>query len=307
MTTPISYMKLIMSVGMVVFVAALVVGGTGAFFSDTETSTGNTFTAGAIDLTVDSEAHYNGSICLPNTNTDDPDDYTWQGGNEYPVGLPCTGTWAATDLGAETFFSYADVKPGDEGENTISLHVNNNPAWACIDVVLTKNDDVSSTEPELDELGEVAEDAGNAFDGELAQNMKFAAWLDQGATAGWQGKGQDAGEGDNIWQGEVAEPLLFSNQSGPASDVLGGKSYPLAMPGLNGSTPIAPNQTNYIGLAWCAGTQTVDIGTDTITCNGAGMGNIAQTDMMEASISFRVEQSRNNDSFTCVLPTGPGA
>ena len=46
-----------------VFIAgsgAVIAGGmTGAFFSDTETSTGNIFTAGAIDLLVDKENYFN--------------------------------------------------------------------------------------------------------------------------------------------------------------------------------------------------------------------------------------------------------
>jgi predicted ribosomally synthesized peptide with SipW-like signal peptide len=297
--------KIVTSVGMIVFVAAIVAGGTGAFFSDTETSTGNVFTAGALDLTVDSEAHYNGLICVEDTNPQTPiGTGTWQvpvggqqvGPSHYPQpGTPCVGTWTATDLGAQTFFNYTDVKPGDEGENTISLHINNNPAWACVDVDVTKNDDVSSNEPELS-AGD-SPNSASPFDGELAQNIKFAAWLDQGNTLGWQGKGQDVGEGDNVWQGPTAEPLLFSNQSGPASDVLSGKSYTLAAPNVNGGVPMAPNQTNYIGLAWCAGTQAI-VGSD-ITCDGSTLGNIVQTDSMEANIAFRVEQSRNNPNFTC--------
>lgn len=75
--------RLMMSLGMLVFVGAVVVGGTGAFFSDTETSTGNVFTAGAIDLTVDSEAHYNGSMCQVDVNDYDGDqddtEYLWLG------------------------------------------------------------------------------------------------------------------------------------------------------------------------------------------------------------------------------------
>ncbi len=303
---------IITSLGMIVFVAAIVAGGTGAFFSDTETSTGNVFTAGAIDLTVDSEAHYNGSVCTLgdwDENPETPVTGKWVGGNEYPVGLPCSGTWEATNLGAQTFFSYADVKPGDEGENTISLHVDNNPAWACVDVTLVENDDVSSTEPEL-EAGDVA-NTPSLLDGELAQNMKFAAWLDQGNTPGWQNSddnndNNDVGEGDNIWQGGSVEPLLFSNQSGPASDVLGGKSYALA-DSTTGTGPMQPLVTNYIGLAWCAGTQTV--GANTISCDGVGMGNAAQTDSMKANIAFRVEQHRNNENFRCtpreVVPVTP--
>ncbi|HBB53974.1 TPA: hypothetical protein DCZ79_00530, partial [Candidatus Nomurabacteria bacterium] len=41
--------KIIVSLSVVAAVAAITVGATTAFFSDTETSTGNTFTAGAID------------------------------------------------------------------------------------------------------------------------------------------------------------------------------------------------------------------------------------------------------------------
>ena len=47
--------KILLSLGTIVIVGALVLGATGAFFSDTETSVGNTFTAGAIDFKVDSE------------------------------------------------------------------------------------------------------------------------------------------------------------------------------------------------------------------------------------------------------------
>ena len=58
-------MKKIISSGvMLVAVLAVLVGGTGAFFSDTETSAGNVFTAGAVDLTVDhTRQTYNGVDC----------------------------------------------------------------------------------------------------------------------------------------------------------------------------------------------------------------------------------------------------
>ncbi len=199
------------------------------------------------------------------------------------AGTPCSSTWVAKDLGAETFFNFNDVKPGDEGENTISLHVDNNDAWACVDVSLTKNDDVTTVSPELS-VGDTP-NSGSLFDGELAQNINFFAWAD---------------DGDNIW--ETGEPQLFSNTFGPASDVLDGESYALATP-LTGALP--GGSTRYIGLAWCAGTMTVTTGPNTITCSGSGMGNIAQTDSMTASIAFRVEQARNNPNFTCGdIPAG---
>jgi predicted ribosomally synthesized peptide with SipW-like signal peptide len=45
--------KILMSVAVIGFVGALAAGATSAYFSDTETSTGNTFTAGTLDLNID--------------------------------------------------------------------------------------------------------------------------------------------------------------------------------------------------------------------------------------------------------------
>ncbi|MBI5139500.1 hypothetical protein HZA26_02735 [Candidatus Nomurabacteria bacterium] len=306
--------KILMSLGAIVFVAALVATATGAFFSDSETSTGNTFTAGAIDLKVDSVQHYNGLVCVsdgeiyvwapeenvtldvnnqPVLGAHDFDAYNLAHPGGYPVaGSSCDGTWTLTDLtnSLHKFWNFTDVKPGDEGENTISLHIDNNPAWACVDVNLTANDDVTCNDPENDAEGPAV--CNNSvpsatFDGELAQNLKFAAWAD---------------DGDNVW--ETGEPLLFSNQSGPASDVLGGKTYALA-DSVTGPGPLPGGSTSYIGLAWCAGTQTVDTGANTISCDGAGMGNDTQTDSMTADVAFRVEQHRNNPNFLCTPRTAP--
>ena len=286
-----------MSLGVVVFVAALSWGATGAFFSDSETSTGNTFTAGAIDLTVDSQQHYNRMVCTLVGET-----YTWQpevgftpGVGHYPAtGTACDGSWTMTNLGPQhKFFNFADVKPGDEGENTISLHIDSNPAWACADVSLTKNDDVSTVDPETD-AGDVAEDLNNNFDGELAQNLWFVAWPDVASTSGGV-------IGDNIWQGQALEPLYFA--PGPAFNVLNGTTT-LALADsstLNG--PLPGGATTYVGLAWCAGTMTV-VG-NTLVCDGATMGNIAQTDSMVGNVTVRVEQHRNNPNFLCRPQTGP--
>ena len=288
--------KIITSIGMIVFAGALVVGATGAFFTDTETSTGNVFTAGAIDLKVDSTQHYNNAVCQLNELTATTTDYSWhlEAGqqaavSQYPViGTVCDGTWELTDLGpSHKFFNFGDVKPGDSGEDTISLHIDSNPAWVCADVVVTSNDDVSTVDPELD-----AGDATNTpstFDGELAQNLEFTAWLDNASTSG-------AVPGDNIHQsGEV---LYFA--PGPASSVLATTTLTLADGGTG--NPLPGGTTSYIGLAWCAGDMTASTTGGVPGCNGATMGNIAQTDSMTANIILRVEQSRNNAAFRCVVP-----
>jgi Ca-activated chloride channel homolog len=281
--------KIITSVGMIVFAGALIAGATGAFFNDTETSTGNVFTAGAIDLKVDSTQHYNNAICV---------DGLWQleaGASstidQYPViGSACDGSWSLTDLGPlNKFFNFGDVKPGDRGENTVSLHIENNPAWACVDLVTTSNNENTVNEPEL-EAGDVA----SSTTGELAQNINFQTWLDQGATPGFQNGNStttiDQGEGDNIWQ--EGEPALTG---GALSDIVGTTTITLADGGFG--TPISPNVTNYIGMFWCAGTVTGGAGN--IGCDGASMSNIAQTDSATANVIFRVEQARNNSSFRC--------
>ncbi|MBP7061187.1 MAG: SipW-dependent-type signal peptide-containing protein, partial [Candidatus Moranbacteria bacterium] len=59
--------KIVMSLSVIAAVAAIAVGGTMALFSDTETSNGNIFTAGSIDLKVDhTKATYDGQPCVGN-------------------------------------------------------------------------------------------------------------------------------------------------------------------------------------------------------------------------------------------------
>jgi len=47
--------KILVSLSVIAAVAAIAIGGTVAYFSDTETSTGNTFTAGTIDISIDGQ------------------------------------------------------------------------------------------------------------------------------------------------------------------------------------------------------------------------------------------------------------
>lgn len=291
-----------MSLGLVVFVGAVVVGGTGAFFNDTESSTGNVFTAGAIDLRIDSEQHYNGNICVDVNDDPEIEDYQWVGKSEYPEpGTSCDGSWELADLvpGVHHFFNFADVKPGDEGENTISIHLDTNPAWMCVDIATVSNDDVDCTEPEIDDDANcdplVDLPDADEFDGDLAQELNFFAWLDDGSIDGFQGQDEDQEEGDNIWQeGEIP---LFSNDIGPISDTIGGVTYALA-DSSTGNGPIPAGSTQYIGLTWCAGDLTI-VGPGDLDCDGSFMDNAAQTDEVIADLTFRVEQARNNPDFLC--------
>ena len=280
------FKKIALSVGMIVFVGAAAAGATGAFFSDNETSTGNTFTAGAIDLKVDSQSHYNHMVCVlgnaSSTSTWQPEAGFVPGPNQYPAkGTPCDGTWTLTDLGpTNKFFNFGDVKPGDQGEDTISLHIDNNPAWACAYIKTTANDENTLTQPEIN-AGDVSSTTG-----ELAQNINFFTWLDNASTSG-------AVVGDNIWQaGETVlqQPVSLSATIGATTTLT------LADGGTGGA--LAGGSTSYIGLGWCAGTLVIGA-PGTWSCNGATMGNQAQTDSATADITFHVEQERNNPNFRC--------
>ena len=94
--------KILLSLAAIVFVGAAAAGATGAFFSDVETSTGNTFTAGALDLKVDSQSHYDGLVCVDN------DGYRWvaESTTTAParpelIGQRCDGSALADDYAAE--------------------------------------------------------------------------------------------------------------------------------------------------------------------------------------------------------------
>ena len=235
--------KIIMSLVTVSALAIVGIAATGAFFSDEEKSTGNTFQAGAIDLQVDYEGYYNKAVDRQ----------------------PNAGSWTLKDLtSAEKFFDFSDVKPGDYGEGTISLHVTSNPYWACVNITPTLNDDVTTPEPEL-AAGDVV-NTDSIFDGELAQNMQFKIWAD---------------DGDNIWQD--GEPVLTQG-TGPITP----RSWAIA-DSVTGGVPLNPNQTYYLGVSWTLPNT---------------VGNIVQTDKYMADISFYVEQSRNNDGFKCPIIDG---
>ena len=259
---------------MLAVVGMLSIGATSAIFSDDETSTGNTFTAGAVDLTIDNESYYNGEVnegtsWLQPANLDD---------GEGPSGE-----------GAYLFFDFDDVKPGDYGEDTISLHVNDNDSWLCVDVTLTSDDDNGLTEPE-EEDGDTTDGVG---EGELADAIDFMWWAD---------------DGDNVYESD--ETLLPAGPLGNL-DVDQTVSVALADSTTNiwdGEGPLEGGSVRYIGKAWCLGEMVatpVEAGDNDplvdpgFTCDGAPVNNVTQTDSMSADIVFHAEQARHNDDFEC--------
>lgn len=286
--------KLLASVLTLSVIVGAVAYSTGAFFSDTETSNDNTFTAGGLDLKIDSQQHYNGMVCVP--DTENQGQYIWKAeqGNTTPVeqqfpvaGTSCFGTWELTDLVDHKFFNFSDVKPGDMGENTISLHVANNDAWACVDITNVENLENGVVDPEQPDT----EDSG-----ELAQNMNFFFWVDNGDNV-YEPTGDDEGQ-----------PQLFGGQVVSGNGLLSGDLHFALADSTTSNGPILggdlgdPQFTHYIGAAWCVGD--LQVANDgTMTCDGGPVENNVQTDSLLTDISFRIEQARNNPQFRCDAPT----
>jgi predicted ribosomally synthesized peptide with SipW-like signal peptide len=281
----------LLSIGAVTIVAVMA---TSAFFNDKETSTGNVLVAGALDLKIDNTCYYNGLACVPALGPDDQElGYSVWSSNPRagdPNGEKCSCTWESKDLEeGDVFFDLHDLKPGDWEEDTISIDVDN-PSWLCADIRQTRDADNSCTEPEQDdEAGLCVDPDGN---GELAENLQFVFWED---------------DGDNVYECRDRQNCEKILTKGPASDVLGSKTWALADSSTDNG-PIGPD-TYYIGKFFCFGEigfspKPLGDGSPLVrgsgfTCNGKPLDNKSQTDSLEGDITFYAEQARHNEKFLC--------
>jgi len=181
--------------------------------------------------------------------------------------------WNETNLDDQTFFNFTDVKPGDFGRNVISMHVYDNDAWSCFVIGDISNDENQVNDSEI----EAGDDLG--LEGELGDYIEVFIWDDK--------------DKDGLYDINESENSL----AGPDSffDV----THVISLHDSNTDNGVlSATTTEYIGLAWCAGTLTVD-GEGLMNCDGSSMGDIAQTDILTASLTAYVEQVRNNNGFLC--------
>lgn len=167
--------KLFMSVGMLVFAAAVVAGGTGAFFTDTETSAGNTFAAGSVDVSVGQFGHnYTGGGVAP----DQPTFTTFENG---------------------TRFTLSDLKPLDTGEITFAAENNANPAYVCTTVEASGNAENDRLDPEVDagdntpNIGELQDFLSFKYGTETGTLSEIAGMMYFGSGNGVETNGTEAG------------------------------------------------------------------------------------------------------------------
>ena len=179
--------------------------GTSAFFSDEEEFVDNTLVAGELDLLVDWQQTYDfgdgntfvnahpdhdgdgeQSIAADNdagqlkySDFPDADDEDSNGANipvlncdnVPPVSEAEFGTDPVTGNELETLVQFTDVKPGDAGEVTFSLHLCDNPGYLWMQAGNVSESGGVSTEPEIDV------DPDNLPD--LADSIQATLWYDE--------------------------------------------------------------------------------------------------------------------------------
>ncbi|RLM67330.1 VWA domain-containing protein [Halorubrum sp. Atlit-8R] len=173
--------------------------GTTAYFNDTESFEGNTLTAGELDLKLDYKSTYlGGPGRLSDVQAMGYPDAEDLGDGRYLLGqAPTPGdmeAWEDLVQGegrafdfcspeADQFlingdeipvFTLDDVKPGDSGEVTISVHICDNPAFLYLAGELTENAENGQSEPEMEQEGEDTDGIG-----ELADAIEVCVWYDE--------------------------------------------------------------------------------------------------------------------------------
>ena len=237
-----------MSSFVILAVAAIAGYATISYFSDTETSTGNTFTAGSLDLIVDID-----------------------GRDENPLDGP--------------IFDLPDMKPGDKGEVTLSLKVDDNPACGFVNVNITQDIDNDCTEPEDDVEGAGENDCDTP--GELNDEVQFIIFSDPDCDNVYE-VGDNGNGSQVLTQGTLTEDRSYAIGDLPAMDV---------------NQP--HNNAKCYGIAYCFGTPsmgTPDVnGAVEMLCDGSANTNITQTDSFEGELIIRAEQKRNQYDAGCPL------
>jgi len=176
--------------------------GTSAFFSDEEEFADNTLQAGTLDLKLDYKATYLGGpgrldavrgMGYPEAEElledeestgryllaqapSPADMQEWEDlvqGEQFDFCSPEADQYLANGDGIP-MFTLSDVKPGDSGEVTVSIHICDNPGYLRMVGELTGNDENEQTEPEVDAEGEDIDGIG-----ELADAIEVCVWYDE--------------------------------------------------------------------------------------------------------------------------------
>jgi len=205
--------------------------GTSAYFSDRESFTGNSLTAGTLDLKLDYKATYLGgpgrldavkAMGYPDAEDlgdgrylldqapSPADMQAWEDlvtGEQFDFCSPEADEFLVNGDGIPVF-TLEDVKPGDSGEVTISLHICDNPGYLKLIGDLTGNAENGQTEPETDDEGVDGDGIG-----ELADAIEVCVWYDEDCDNVYEPTGTG--------QQQELEVALVSDVSGSMSQEIG--------------------------------------------------------------------------------------
>ncbi len=207
--------RLLASVTTLGALGVAVTAATSSFFSDSETSSGNTFAAGSIDLKL--------------------------GGNfssQFNGPSPSPAVFALADQNGTTFFNFTDLKPGDVGGGWFDMQVSSNPSWACMKTTLTGTPENVLIDPENPWDTTSASDSG-----ELQNHLSFALWNDVDGDGVYEpGVG-----GEGTATGPYTVASLAALGYTPIADSTG--TGPLAL----SSVPLTPETPYHLGWQYCFG------------------------------------------------------
>ena len=235
----LSRRKVLFGVGAVGLASAGAGVGTSAFYSDREEFRDNEVVAGELDLLVDWQQTYtaNGQTAFVNAHPDHDQDgeqsiqlpdgsvrrYTDDAGlegdddngrnvdvldcdNIPPLSDAFYGTDPTTGAPQEALIELGDVKPGDEGEVTFSLHLCDNPGY-----VWMQADGVAENEG-LNTDSEAAVDETEAAD--LASNVEVELWYDEDCD----NVRDEAEPADIVLTLDFSGSMLYDQYGGVVSD-----------------------------------------------------------------------------------------
>lgn len=257
--------KILVSLITVGIVGGLAFGATRAFFSDKETSTGNTFEAGNIDLQV--------------ANSSVVSDGVVSGGVDFGL---------ADNTGV--MFDFSNIMPGDYGVNVISLNSVGNDAWMCGSMGY---EDVENgrTDTEV-ALGD------NPTDGELGNYLQLFWWADDNDNGIYDNSEQVMYGGPHTLAEYFSNPLDSNGRLPLTIADSQWDSFLNSSPG----TAIPADTVKNIGVGWCLGTITAPggLGPYGFDCDGSSVEDYAETDKIQNGIlEFTAEQAENNPTFLC--------
>ena len=230
-TIGLSRRKVLAGLGAVGVASAGAGLGTTAYFNDTETFEGNTLTAGELDLKLDYKSTYLGgpgrldhvqSMGYPDAEDlgegrylldqapSPADMQAWEDlvqSEQFDFCSPEADQYLVNGDGIPVF-TLEDVKPGDSGEVTISIHICDNPAFLYLSGELTENAENGQSEPEMGSEGEDTDGIG-----ELADAIEVCVWYDEDCDNVYEPTGTG--------QQQELEVALVSDVSGSMSQEIG--------------------------------------------------------------------------------------